>query len=41
MILKELDLGMDYASLGLKTPEKAPSFQGLILQNYDAYRKER
>ena len=41
VFLKELDLGIDYASLGLKPPEKAPSFPGLILKTYDEYCKGR
>ena len=41
MIFRELDLNIDYAALGLKTPEKAPAFCGLILKNYDEYSKGR
>lgn len=41
MEFKELDLGLDYAALGLKAPEKKPSFTGIILKNYDEYCKDR
>ena len=41
MFFKELDLEADYAAAGLKAPEKAPSFCGLILKNYDEYSKDR
>ncbi len=41
MFLKELDLGVDYAAMGLKTPDRKPSFQGLILKNYDEYCADR
>lgn len=37
MIFKELDLGINYAALGLKAPEKAPEFTGIILKNYSEY----
>lgn len=41
MFFKELDLKADYEAAGLKAPEKAPSFCGLILKNYDEYSKGR
>lgn len=41
MVFKELDLGIDYAALGLKAPKQTPSFKGMILKNYDEYSKGR
>lgn len=37
MFFKELDLGLDYAAMGLKEPETRPEFTGIILKNYVDY----
>lgn len=41
MIVKELELGLDYEAVGLKTPSKKVSFTGYILKNDDPYCKAR
>ena len=37
MIVKELDLKLDYEKAGLPTPTVTPKFIGFIPQNYDEY----
>ena len=39
MVVKELDLGLDYKKAGIPVPEKLPTFTGFILQNYKEYCK--
>ncbi len=41
MVVKELDLGLDYEKIGLPVPKKLPQFIGYILQNYDDYCADR
>ncbi len=41
MVVKELDLGLDYEKIGLPVPKKLPTFTGYILKNYDEYCKDR
>ncbi len=41
MFVQDIDLHVDYESMGLKPPEKEPEFTGYILKNYDEYCKGR
>lgn len=41
MFIQDINLNVDYEALGLKRPEKAPTFTGYILKNYDEYCKDR
>ena len=41
MFVKELELGLDYEAVGLKTPSKKVSFTGYILRNDLPYCKDR
>lgn len=41
MVVKELDLGLDYKKAGIPVPEKLPTFTGFILQNYAEYCRDR
>ena len=41
MFVQDINLNVDYEALGLKRPEKAPTFTGYILKNYDEYCKDR
>ena len=41
MIVKELELNIDYKKSGLKTPKITPRFIGFIPKNYDEYCKDR
>ena len=41
MVVKELDLGLDYKKAGIPVPEKLPTFTGFILQNYKEYCGDR
>ena len=41
MVVKELDLGLDYKEAGIPVPEKLPTFTGFILQNYKDYCGDR
>ncbi len=41
MVVKELDLGLDYKEAGIPVPEKLPTFTGFILQNYKEYCGDR
>lgn len=41
MFVKELELGLDYEAVGLKTPSKKVSFTGYILKNDDQYCRDR
>lgn len=41
MFVQDIELNVDYESMGLKRPEKEPSFTGYILKNYDEYCKNR
>ena len=41
MFVQDIDLHVDYESMGLKPPEKEPELTGYILKNYDEYCKGR
>ena len=41
MVVKKLDLGLDYEKAGLPVPKKLPTFTGFILKNNEEYCEAR